>query len=79
MRILKRSRHSEYVSQFEDIRNDSWTESALFSGEAYFQSNDLEAAEKAYRKSLYHKADHAPAHLTMARLMSVKVSPVIVV
>ena len=50
-----------------------WTDILWCLGEAYFYSGDLNKAEWAYQKSLESKPDHLPAHLTMARLLNIKV------
>lgn len=42
-------------------------------GEAYSKLNMLNDAEIWYREALRAKADHIPAHLTMARLQQKKV------
>jgi Tfp pilus assembly protein PilF len=42
----------------------------FISGEALFKKGDFQEAELWYRKSLESKADHLPAFLALAKLLS---------
>lgn len=60
-----------------DLAQKSLTPPALCCdlGEAYLRLNRLQEAGHWYRESLRVKADHIPAHLTYAKLLSITVSP----
>lgn len=45
-----------------------------FIGEAFFKLKQFEEAERWYQQALKAKADHIPAHLTYAKLLSKWVS-----
>ena len=46
----------------------------VFAGESHFKLDHTREAEQWYRAALKVKPDHAPAHLTMGKLLQHKVT-----
>lgn len=65
-----------YLSNYSRLAHKSLTPALCCDlGEAYMRLNRLQEAGHWYRESLRAKADHIPAHLTYAKLLSITVGP----